>query len=137
MSDLMKKRLLDVAVAACVAMAVIGASAGYTLAKHKHPEKVYQEEFCREMDGRMEVAFDGVRADCVTANYAIEVEFAPKWKDAVGQSLLYGLLLKKQPGIALIMEEESDDAKNYDRLIDVIKRYKLPIKIWALQPKGK
>ncbi len=67
-------------------------------------ESINQSHF----KGRTEVSMTGGRADIVDDNYAIEVEFANKWKDAIGQSLWYGLQLERQPGIVLIMKTIQD-----------------------------
>ena len=46
------------------------------LAKREHPEKWYQERWCREQDGQVEVVLpDKTRRDCVTDTLAIEFDF--------------------------------------------------------------
>ena len=67
-------------------------------------ESINQSHF----GGRTEVSMTGGRADIVDNDYAIEVEFANKWKDAIGQSLWYGLQLERQPGIILVMRTIKD-----------------------------
>ncbi|MDA9260971.1 hypothetical protein N9P58_03795, partial [Puniceicoccaceae bacterium] len=55
------------------------------------PEKHYQDIFAAQVGGRTEVtAGDGTRCDMLTDSYAIEVDFARKWGEAIGQSLNYG-----------------------------------------------
>lgn len=84
--------------------------------------------------GRTEVSLQGGRADIVNADYAIEVEFASKWKNAIGQSLWYGLQLERQPGIVLVMKDINDrkygimlqSAIDYAGLIDKIKVWFYP-----------
>jgi len=51
---------------------------------------------------------DNIRCDIVTATHAIEVDFADKWTEAIGQSLSYVLQLNLKPAIALIMEVENE-----------------------------
>jgi hypothetical protein len=47
---------------------------------HLHPERWYQEQWCEAMGGQTEVVLpDKTRVDCLTDEYAIEVDFAPKW----------------------------------------------------------
>ena len=46
--------------------------------------------------------------DCITKSYAVEFDFAPKWAEAVGQSLYYSKMTGKQAAIILILEKESD-----------------------------
>ena len=46
------------------------------LAKREHPEKWYQERWCREQGGQIEVVLpDRTRCDCVTDTHAIEFDF--------------------------------------------------------------
>jgi hypothetical protein len=45
-------------------------------AKREHPEKWYQERWCREQGGQIEVVLpDKTRCDCVTDTHAIEFDF--------------------------------------------------------------
>ncbi|MBU4231741.1 MAG: hypothetical protein L6277_15050 [Desulfobacterales bacterium] len=79
------------------------------LAGHKHPEKWYQQQWCSEHGGQVEVILpDKTRCDCLTETHAIEFDFGPKWAEAIGQALYYGLQTGKKPGIVLIMENEGD-----------------------------
>jgi len=49
-----------------------------------------------------EVVLKGGRADIVTEKYAIEVDRACKWHEAIGQALHYAMQLRLKPCIALI-----------------------------------
>jgi hypothetical protein len=52
------------------------------------PEKHYQDIFAAEIGGRTEVtAGDGTRCDILTDSYAIEVDFARKWGEAIVEFL--------------------------------------------------
>ena len=54
------------------------------LAKREHSEKWYQERWCREQGGQVEVVLpDGTRCDCVTDTHAIEFDFGNNWAQAV------------------------------------------------------
>ena len=55
---------------------------------------------------------DRTRCDIVTATHAIEVDFADKWAEAIGQSLSYALQLNLKPAIALILEEENEGGED-------------------------
>ena len=53
----------------------------------KQSERYYQEKFAKEIGGQVEVVMkDGTRCDILTATHAIEVDFAKKWAEAIGQS---------------------------------------------------
>ena len=54
-----------------------------------------------EPDVKTEVKLRGGRCDIVTEKYAIEVDRANKWHEAIGQAAHYALYLKKKPCIAL------------------------------------
>ena len=93
------------------------------------PEKHYQDIFAAEVGGRTEVtAGDGSRCDILTDSYAIEVDFARKWGEAIGQSLNYGFQFNRQAGIVLILEKPSD-RKHLIRVNSIIQHYDLPIKV--------
>lgn len=93
-------------------------------------ESVYQAEWCA---GRLEVTLsDQTRVDCLTETHAIEVEFANKWKNAIGQSLHYALMTGKKAGIALILRKETDQ-RYLDQLNRVIKANQLPIFVWVVK----
>jgi hypothetical protein len=54
------------------------------LAKRDHPEKWYQERWCREQGGKTEVLLpDKTRCDCVTDTHAIEFDFGNNRAGAV------------------------------------------------------
>ena len=63
-----------------------------------------QEKLAREIGGQVEVVMrDGTRCDILSNSYAIEVDFAKKWAEAIGQSLHYALHTGKRPAVALIV----------------------------------
>jgi len=100
-------------------------------AKHLHKEKYYQKIFCNKMNGVMEYTLrDKTRIDCLTSSYAIEVDFANKWAESIGQSLYYGLMTNKKPGILLIMEKPKKDIRYLKRLKKVVEIQK--IRIWTI-----
>lgn len=96
-------------------------------------EAEYRDEWVSRHGGSIEVVMrDGrSRCDIVTETHAIEVEveFAAKWKDAIGQSLYYADQTGKRAGILLIVREDSD-WKYVERLHAVITANKLPIDLW-------
>ena len=73
---------------------------------------------------------DKTRIDCLTSSYAIEVDFAKKWAESIGQSLYYGLMTNKRPGILLIMEKPKKDIRHLKRLKKVAEIQN--IRIWTI-----
>ncbi len=49
-------------------------------------ERHYQTQWCNAQGGKMEVRVRGGRVDCVTARFAVEFDFAPKWKECISQA---------------------------------------------------
>ena len=79
------------------------------LAKREHPEKWYQERWCREQGGQIEVVLpDRTRCDCVTDTHAIEFDFGSGWAESIGQGLHYSSMTKKKAGVVLILENKKD-----------------------------
>ncbi|MCB0567125.1 MAG: hypothetical protein KDD01_22390 [Phaeodactylibacter sp.] len=71
-------------------------------------EADYVELIRQQMGGQKEVAVNSGYVDLVTGRYAIEVEFANKWKQSIGQALWYGLQTDRTPGVVLIKRGEND-----------------------------
>ena len=94
----------------------------------KHKEKYYQTQLCDDLDGVMEQSLlDRTRVDCLTDEYAIEVDFAKKWAEAVGQSLYYALMTEKKPGIGIIVGDSKKDKRNLKRLKVLTDKYDIKI----------
>lgn len=82
---------------------------GPAIAKHKNPEKYYQDVWCKANGGIAEYELkDGTRIDCLTPQYAIEFEFSKKWAESIGQSLYYSSMTGKLPMVALIVKSPMD-----------------------------
>lgn len=75
-------------------------------AGHLHKEAEYRDAWCQ---GQTEVRLpDGTRVDCLTDTYAVEIDFARKWAEGIGQAIHYGAVTGKQPATALIIEHPAD-----------------------------
>lgn len=97
-------------------------------AKRFLPEQYYQQEWCNEHRGSMEYRLpDGSRVDCLTEDYAVEVDFASKWAESIGQSLYYANWTAKKPGVVLIIEKKSD-FRHYYKIRKICDIY--GIKLW-------
>lgn len=102
---------------------------GNTLAAN---EKYYQAIFCGKASGQMEVVLgDRTRVDCLTFGMAIEVEFAAKWAESVGQSMHYALMTGRHPGVALIMLGPKD-CKYGRRIRNVVSIIRPLISVWEV-----
>jgi hypothetical protein len=105
----------------------------FTGCEHKkHNEKYYQTQLCNNLDGVMEQSLlDRTRVDCLTDEYAIEVDFAKKWAEAVGQSLYYAEMTEKPPGIGFILRDNDKDGRYLKRVKVLARKYQ--IKIFKIQ----
>lgn len=102
-------------------------------------ESDYRDHICGAAGYRMEVRMpNGTKADCVSKTHAIEIDFAHKWAEAVGQSLNYAAETGKQPGIILICKRgtEAGCLRWSLTLEQTIKAWKLPITVWLCDADG-
>jgi len=77
--------------------------------KHLYREAHYRGILCDNNNGSAEYRMpDGTIADCLTTKYAVELEFAASWYEAVDQSLHYATLSGHKAGIVLIIETDAD-----------------------------
>jgi len=98
-------------------------------AAHFHKEAEYRDAWCK---GRTEVTLhDGSRVDCLTENYAVEFDFAPKAYEALGQAIHYARITGMDPAIVLIIENEKD-WRHYNRIRRTAK--KRGVKLWYMAP---
>ena len=92
----------------------------------KYNERHYQTQLCNEINGEMEyVLKDKTRVDCLTDEYAIEVDFAKKWAESIGQSLFYAEMTRKEPAVGLIVG--SNDSKFLKRLQLIATKFNIKI----------
>lgn len=95
---------------------------------HAYLEKQYQEYWARLTGAQTEVVLDDkTRVDCLTKTYAVEVDFAQKWAESIGQSLYYGIKTCKKPAVLLIIENPEKDTKYLKRLNTVATKYGITV----------
>jgi len=105
--------------------------AGWLNAGHLHSERWYQAQWCEWIaEHRLE---DGTRVDCLTPDHAIEVDFAHKWYEGVGQALHYSRLTGRCPGVLLIIEHP-DDCKYLARLRALAAGNRPRLTVWSTGP---
>lgn len=76
---------------------------------HIHLERWYQERWCARVGGVVEAVLpDRTRCDCLTAGYAVEVDFARKWAEGIGQAMYYAAMTGRAGAVVLIVESEKD-----------------------------
>lgn len=105
-------------------------------AKHVYLEKDYQDLWAKNHVGSITEYHldDESRVDIMYQDYAIEVEFAYKVYESIGQSLYYGYKTGKKPAIVFIIEDDSKATKEaYNKLKYLTSR--LGIQYWVMTPK--
>jgi len=96
-------------------------------------ERDYQRWWCDRNRGEMEYRLpDGARVDCLTAAYAVEVEYAPKWAEAIGQALYYASKTGRKPGVVVIVSHQKDE-RFLKRLRTVAREQN--IRVWTVRPR--
>lgn len=99
-------------------------------AGEKRTERWYQERAASILGGKMEAPVENGRVDILTATHAVEVEFAAKWKNSIGQSLWYALQTNRRAAVILIIEDAKRDRAHAIRLGSVIQANNLPVDLW-------
>jgi len=112
-------------------------SAAPAAPKRAHLEKWYSDALAEQLPGSKREARmrAGTRCDVLATHHAIEVEFADKWYEAVGQAFHYSQQTGRVPAIALIIEMPADE-KPLRLLRAAISWQQLPIRVIVLRPFG-
>ena len=106
-------------------------------AKRLHPEVEYQTYWCNKNNGIMEYKLsDKTRVDCLTDTLAVEVDFANKWAECIGQAIYYGRMTKRQPACLLIMENGEKDLKYLKRLRRSAYRKGVNMRTFTIKPES-
>ena len=101
--------------------------------KPSFSEKDIARIWCEAKEGQSEFRTRyGTYVDCLTKDYAIEVERDKNWKEAIGQSLHYAESTKKKAGILLIQDKNSQ-VDYSSQLQRVIEEFQLPITLYLIE----
>jgi len=96
-------------------------------------ERDVRDVWCNSMKGIAEFRTkDGTYVDCLTEQYAVEVEYDNNWKEGVGQALHYAESTGKEAAIVFVKRAKS--RKDYlSELLRVINKYNLPIEVFVVE----
>lgn len=104
--------------------------------RHGRVEAWYADALADSLGGQREVRMrNGTRCDVLDTTHSIEVEFAGKWCESIGQALNYSSQTGRLAGVALIVENASDE-RFLTRLREVVAWHQLQISIVVLRPHG-
>lgn len=108
-------------------------TAGAAEAAEKRNEAYYAERWCAEAGGREEVTLpSGARADCITEEFAVEVDWSNKWAEGLGQAMHYASETGKRAAVVLLIHEKSKNAEIY-RLESTIAAYGVDVQIFVVE----
>ena len=129
---MIKSTLTLIALLACVSSELLASNPDLKY------EQDYVAAYCPQLNGEQEVRLpEGVRVDCLSADYAAEFDWARKWYEGVTQALYYAQLTGKDAMLVLIIKDEQRDARYIRRTRAFIKHYRLPLELLLLhQQKG-
>ena len=102
----------------------------------KMHERDYQQVWCDAHSGEVEVRLrDSTRVDCIAdidgVAYAIDFDFAKKWAEAIGQSMYYAKMTRREPGVVLIVEDFDSDLKHINKITYAMQD--AGIRLWLTQ----
>lgn len=67
-------------------------------------ESDYRDTWCEDQDGQAEVVLEDLtRVDCLTEEFAVEVDWAHKWAESIGQARYYAEMTGREPAVLLIV----------------------------------
>ena len=107
-------------------------------------ESFYSDLWCTERDGlhlrgdvKLEDEFGATYPDCVLETEVVEVDWASKWYEGVGQAFHYARMTGKTPAVLLLMKSE-DDRKHVERLKALRDSFqegpaKIPFNVYVLE----
>ena len=98
-------------------------------------EKSVNQQWCPANGGVLEYRTKyGTYVDCLTEEYAVEVEFDYNWKESIGQSLHYAEATNKSPAVLIIKRTKSkkDYLREFNQTID---KFNLPITVFIVDEK--
>lgn len=100
-----------------------------------HHEPYYSAIIARATRGQAEYRLaDGRRVDVLTERWAIEVEWAHKWPEAIGQATSYALATGRSPCVYLLYTGPEDD-RDYALCREVCLEYGIRLVRYTVEPK--
>jgi hypothetical protein len=111
-------------------MLVLFSMSTFSQEKFRERESYYQQAFALIIGGETEMILkDRTRVDIVTETHAIEVDFAEKWAESIGQALHYEGMTGKKAGVLLVIKGREDE-RFLDRLMGVAAKHGIDVWVW-------
>lgn len=118
------------------ALAALALSATVANAQRAQVEDYYNEIWCTENGGQIEVMTEqGTRVDCLLDGYAVEADFDTKWAEGLGQALHYSAEFDRRGAVLLIVQNHdgSDRSRYIERLSSTIEKMCLHVQIFIIE----
>ena len=112
----MRSDTLTAALQCCFALASVAAEVlpapSATPPRPGDRETVWSKWIAEELGAEAEHrCFDGSRVDVLTDTHAVEVEWASKWEQAIGQAVWYAEVTSREPAVIVLAGPgDTDDA---------------------------
>ena len=101
-------------------------------------EAYYQDISANLLKGKKEVIMsDKTRVDILTEKIAIEVDWAPKWAEGIGQALYYSAQTGLEAGLILIVKDFEKEQKYVDRVQRLMRIKSIRIFLYVFDVKKK
>ena len=103
---------------------------------HLAVERIWQEKIGAALqklgyEVELERRVANGRVDISIPNYAIEVDWAPKWAESIGQALYYSLCTKSKP-VSLLLIEYDNAVKFVEVALKIAKNNRPRLQVWTV-----
>jgi hypothetical protein len=108
-------------------------------AQRSQVEDFYVNIWCDEQQGVQEVRTSrNTRIDCLTEEFAVEVDFDTKWAEGLGQALHYAAETGLRPAVLLIIQNHNgrDRSAYLDRLQSTIDFHRMDVTVFVIETKN-
>jgi hypothetical protein len=96
---------------------------------------VAPSEWCQSERGDTEIKLsDGTVLDCLTDDYVISIDNAPKWADAMGRARYGANATGREPAVVLVLENTETQLTYLRRLLVAIQGDSKRWKVWVITP---
>jgi len=83
------------------------------------------------------VCVEGSKVDLLTSDFAAEVEWVKKWKESIGQALLYSILTGRPPMVILLLRGHEHERRYLDRCRMVCRRAGIELRTVETVPRSR
>tara|TARA_R100001594_G_scaffold143212_1_gene190907 strand:+ start:352 stop:717 length:366 start_codon:yes stop_codon:yes gene_type:complete len=98
-------------------------------------ETVWSKYLAKKMGGLAEYVLpDRSRVDILTPTLAIEVDWAKKWPQAIGQAVYYGIATDRMPAVLLLLRGKDTEIKYLRRARTAADNLNIPVFTWQTNP---